>query len=281
MLGEKHGFPPGCDGAAKGFALLGFGKLGGLELGYGSDLDLVFLCGSQQGDALTDGEKPISSAQFYGRLGLKIRHILDTNMLSGILYEVDMRLRPSGDSGLLVTPINAYEDYLKNQAWTWERQALVRGRFIAGDARLKTQYEDIRRRVLSLPRERALLKTQVREMREKMRATLVSKPSNQFDLKQSKGGIADIEFMVQFGVLAEAQNNLALTAYTDNVRLLESLQAHGFMSATVAKTLKDAYCRYRDTGHKLVLQGERALVDEAKVLEWSQQVAAIWDDIMV
>ena len=167
-------------------------------------------------------------------------------MLSGVLYEVDMRLRPSGDSGLLVTHINAYEDYLKNQAWTWEHQALVRGRFIAGDLRLKAQYEAIRRRILSLPRDSALLKTEVREMREKMRDALATKESNKFDLKQSKGGIADIEFIVQFGVLARAAKNEALTTYTDNVRLLEGLQEDGFMSKTEAETLKAAYCTYRD-----------------------------------
>jgi len=226
------------------------------------------------------GEKPISCSQFYGRLGLKVRHILDTKLLSGVLYEVDMRLRPSGDSGLLVTHINVYEDYLKNQAWTWEHQALVRGRFIAGDLRLKGEYEAIRRRILSLPRDSALLKTEVREMREKMRNALATKESNKFDLKQSKGGIADIEFIVQFGILARAAKNEALTTYTDNVRLLEGLQEDGFMSKTEAETLKAAYCTYRDYGHKQVLQGERAVINEAEVVELSKQVEQIWHDFM-
>jgi len=280
MLTEKHGFPPDSDNTAKSFAVLGFGKLGGIELGYGSDLDMVYLYDCQDGNTLTNGGKPISCAQFYGRLGLKIRHILDTKMLSGVLYDVDMRLRPSGDSGLLVTHINVYEDYLKNQAWTWEHQALVRGRFIAGDLRLKAQYEAIRRRILSLPRDTGLLKTEVREMREKMRNALATKESNKFDLKQSKGGIADIEFIVQFGVLARAAKNEALTAYTDNVRLLEGLQEDGFMSKTEAETLKAAYCTYRDYGHKLVLQGERAVINEAEVIELSRQIAQIWHDFM-
>jgi len=280
MLTEKHGFPPDSRNTAKGFAVIGFGKLGGIELGYGSDLDLVFLYDCQDGNALTDGEKPISCAQFYGRLGLKIRHILDTKLLSGVLYEVDMRLRPSGDSGLLVTHANAYEDYLKNQAWTWEHQALVRGRFIAGDQRLKTQYEAIRRRILRLTKDLALLKTQVREMREKMRDALATKESNKFDLKQSKGGIADIEFIVQFGILAQAAKNEALMTYTDNVRLLEGLQEDGFMSKTEAETLKVAYCMYRDYGHKQVLQGERAIINEAEVVELSKQVEQIWHDFM-
>ena len=295
MLTEKHGFPPGCDNTVKGFAVLGFGKLGGIELGYGSDLDMVFLYDCKDGNALTDGEasapahaphlrpvgeKPISCALFYGRLGLKIRHILDTKLLSGVLYDVDMRLRPSGDSGLLVTHINAYEDYLKNQAWTWEHQALVRGRFIAGDLGLKAQYEAIRRRILSLPRDTELLKTEVREMREKMRNALATKESDKFDLKQSKGGIADIEFIVQFGVLALAAKNEALTTYTDNVRLLEALQQDGFMSKMDAEALKAAYCTYRDTGHKLVLQGERAVINEIEVVGMRKQVEQIWHDFM-
>ncbi len=280
MLTEKHGLPPGSDNTSKGFAVLGFGKLGGIELGYGSDLDMVFLYECQDGNALTDGDKPISCSQFYGRLGLKVRHILDTKLLSGVLYDVDMRLRPSGDSGLLVTHVNAYEDYLRNQAWTWEHQALVRGRFIAGDLRLKTEYEAIRCRILSLPRDRAHLKTEVREMREKMRNALAKKEANKFDLKQSKGGIADIEFIVQFGVLAEAEKNPALTTYTDNVRLLEGLQEAGFMSKAEAQTLKAAYCTYRDTSHKLVLQGERAVVNEAEVVEISRQVELIWHDFI-
>jgi glutamate-ammonia-ligase adenylyltransferase len=280
MLTEKHGFPPGSDNQPKDFAIIGFGKLGGLELGYGSDLDMVFLYDCVDGNALTDGDKPISCAQFYGRLGLKIRHILDTKMLSGVLYEVDMRLRPSGDSGLLITHINAYEDYLKNQAWTWEHQALVRGRFIAGDVRIKIIYEAIRKRVLSLPRNIELLKVEVREMRKKMRNALVSKALMQFDLKHSKGGIADIEFIVQFGVLAQTAKNPELTTYTDNIRLLEGLQATHFISKAQSEILKVAYCTYRDYGHKQVLQGEKAMINQDEVADLSRQVEQIWHDFM-
>ncbi len=280
MLTDKHGLPPDTDNTAIGFAVIGFGKLGGIELGYGSDLDLVFLYDCQDGNAMTNGGKPIACAQFYGRLGLKVRHILDTKMLSGVLYEVDMRLRPNGDSGLLVSHINGYEDYLKNQAWTWELQALVRGRFIAGDPQLQTRYEAIRSRVLSLSRDTESLKKQVREMREKMREALTTTDKDCFDLKQSKGGIADIEFIVQFGVLDQAALNVALTTYTDNVRLLEGLQQQGFMSQADAETLKNAYCAYRDFGHKLVLQGDKAVIAEAEVAKISAQVERIWHDYM-
>jgi [glutamine synthetase] adenylyltransferase / [glutamine synthetase]-adenylyl-L-tyrosine phosphorylase len=280
MLTEKHGFPPDGHNPVTGFGVLGLGKLGGLELGYGSDLDLVFLYDCQDGNAMTDGPKPISCTQFYGRMGQKVRHILDTKLLSGVLYEVDMRLRPSGESGLLVAHVNSYEDYFKNQAWTWEHQALVRGRFIAGDLKLRGQYEAIRHKILCLPRDTAVLKQEVREMREKMRAALVTQDAHKFDLKQSKGGIADIEFIVQFGVLDQASKNETLTTYTDNVRLLEGLQAQGFMSQAQAQILKSAYCMYRDYGHKQVLQGDRAIIDEALVVEMSTQIEQLWHDFM-
>lgn len=280
MLTDKHGYPPECHRKPQGFGVLGFGKLGGIELGYGSDLDMVFLYDCPDGNALTHGDKPISSAQFYGRLGLKVRHILDTKLLSGVLYEVDMRLRPSGDSGLLVTPISSYEEYYTSQAWTWEQQALVRARFIAGDERLKTEYEAIRHRVLSALRDKAQLKIEVREMREKMRTALATKENHKFDLKQSKGGIADIEFMVQFGILAEAAEHPSLTTYTDNVRLLEGLNTQGIISQRTADILKAAYCTYRDMGHKQVLQGNTAIIDEAEVADLRTQVEAIWQAIM-
>jgi glutamate-ammonia-ligase adenylyltransferase len=280
MLVDKHGYPPDCQGQPKGFGVVGFGKLGGIELGYGSDLDMVFLSDYSDANAMTDGEKPISTAQFYGRLGLKVRHILDTKLLSGVLYEVDMRLRPSGDSGLLVAPISSYENYLTNQAWTWEHQALVRARFIAGDEHLKINYEAIRHRVLSLPRDKAQLKIEVREMREKMRSALATKESNKFDLKQSKGGIADIEFMVQYSILAEAATHPSLTTYTDNVRLLEGLAHHNIISQHTATTLKAAYCAYRDMGHKQVLQGDTAVIDEAEVADLRVRVEQIWLIIM-
>lgn len=280
MLVDKHGYPPECQGKPQGFGVVGFGKFGGLELGYGSDLDMVFLSDYTEGNALTDGDKPISTAQFYGRLGLKVRHIMDTKLLSGVLYEVDMRLRPSGDSGLLVTAISSYEDYLKNEAWTWEHQALVRARYIAGDENLKNKYQAIRHRILSLPREREALKIEVRDMRQKMRDALATRENHKFDLKQSKGGIADIEFMVQFGILAEAAHYPDLTTYTDNVRLLEGLAAHNIISLETANILKAAYCAYRDMGHKQVLQGDKTIIDEDQVADLRTQVDEIWQEIM-
>jgi len=279
MLVDKHGSPPGSDTEHNGFAVIGLGKFGGIELGYGSDLDLVFIYDCLDGNAPTDGDKPIATAQFYGRLGQRVRHILDTKMLSGVLYEVDMRLRPNGDSGLLVCPINGYEDYQKNQAWTWEHQALVRGRFIAGDPALKAKYEAVRHLILSLPRDAEALKKEVRDMREKMRASLAPREEDKFDLKQSKGGIADIEFIVQYGVLSQAATHPALTTYTDNIRQLDGLAEAVFLSRDNAATLKAAYCAYRDYGHKLLLRDDRAVIDTAEVAALSAQVGALWEQI--
>ncbi len=280
LIADKHGVPPEAKRPVAGFGVLGYGKLGGIELGYGSDLDMVFLYDCPDGNAMTDGRKPISCSQFYARLGQKVRHILNTNMLCGILYDVDMRLRPSGDSGLLVSHIKAYENYLRNEAWTWEHQALVRARFISGDEAIKAEFEQIRHKILSLPRDVAKLKQEVREMREKMRDNLAVKQPDKFDIKQSKGGIADIEFIVQFNILARASQNQQLVAFTDNVRLLESLQEQGFIDKTRAETLKHAYCTYRDRGHRETLQGNRAVVSAEEYVEMRSQVERIWHDFI-
>ncbi len=280
ILTDKHGCPPNTNESAKGFAILGLGKLGGLELGYGSDLDMVFLYDCQDVNAMTNGNKPLSCTQFYVRLGQKIRHVLDIKMLSGLLYEVDLRLRPSGDSGLLVTHIDSYENYLRNEAWAWEHQALVRGRFVAGDAQLNHEFKEIRQRILALPREPIKLKKEVREMREKMRENLAPKDLAVFNLKHSKGGIADIEFIVQFGILANASKNEDLATYTDNIRLLEELAEHGFISKDNAELLKEAYCQYRNFGHRQVLQGKKAELRNEYFVETRANVERLWHDLM-
>ena len=276
-LTQKHGLPPNTTNQHPKFTILGFGKLGGQELGYGSDLDMVFLYDCANNNALTMGQKAISSAQFYGRLGQKVRHLLDTKMLSGILYEVDLRLRPNGNSGLLVTHINTYEAYLKEQAWTWEHQALIRGRFVAGDVDLKAPYDAIRQRVLSLPRDKQALKIEVAEMRNKMRDSL-SLATNQtiFNIKQSSGGLVDIEFLVQFLVLAYASKYTNLTEFTDNIRLLAALNQHQLLSITQVEQLQTAYISYRDYGHQQVLQGEKATANQAEFVEMRKSVAQIW-----
>lgn len=280
MLAEKHGCPAGFSSENPGFAIVAFGKFGGIELGYGSDLDLVFIYDGSHNQSNTDGVKSISASQFYLRLAQKIRLILDTKMLSGILYEADLRLRPNGESGLLVSDIHHYEAYYTSNAWTWEHQALVRARFITGDLKLKQQFEAIRQRVLALPRDLDQLKTEVREMREKMRDNLDKSGANGFDLKQSSGGIADIEFLVQFGILACSAKQPLISTYTDNVRLLAALQEAGFICAEDAGLLKQAYCAYRDYGHHQVLQEQKAIADSLEFSQLRSQVQRIWQTFM-
>ncbi len=280
LMQKKHGLPSGVAKRGDGFAVVGMGKLGGIELGYGSDLDMVFLYNCEDTVAMTRGAKPVSNMQFYLRLGQKIRHILDTRMLSGILYEVDLRLRPNGDSGLLVSHIQQYEKYLLEDAWTWEHQALIRGRFVSGDPVLGEQFSKIRGTVLALPRDVDKLKKDVREMREKMHTNLAPKDSAVFHLKHSKGGILDIEFIVQFGVLANAAGNRALLKWTDNIRLLDDLAECGFLKPEEAELLKQAYCQYRDYGHRLVLQGRSLQISNDGFLELRGRVIRLWLKIM-
>lgn len=281
LVGLKHGVPPGArPDEVSGFCIVGFGKLGGIELGYGSDLDLVFLYECEEAGALTQGKRPIPSSQFYARLGQRIISILNTNMHSGVLYDVDMRLRPSGNSGLLVSPVDAYEIYQETQAWTWEHQALVRARFVTGDLRIKARLEQIRRKILCKPRDPEKLKQEVKEMREKMRASQGPAQSDLFDLKQSVGGIADIEFIVQYGVLAHASEDDRLIEFTDNVRQLKALAKAGFLSADEAESLKQAYCDYRDLGHRETLQQKPAVVPVDAFTAHRSRVEEIWSRLM-
>ncbi|MEY4767886.1 MAG: Glutamate-ammonia-ligase adenylyltransferase [Pseudomonadota bacterium] len=258
QLTAKHGFPHQIQATIDDFAIIGLGKFGGSELGYGSDLDLVFLYRSDNSHEFTTGNKPISILQFYVRLGQKIRHILDTKMLSGVLYEIDLRLRPSGNSGLLVAHLDSYETYLHEQAWTWEHQALVRGRFICGDTELKSEYQKIRQQILMLPRDIVLLKNEVQEMRDKMRLSLDKSNADHFDLKHGKGGIVDIEFIVQFLVLGYAYQYPLFTDYTDSLHLIELLANQALLTQAQASILTKAYCQYRDYAHKQVLQNQPA-----------------------
>ena len=281
LMGNKYGFPPGTDEQEiKHFAIVAFGKLGGIELGYGSDLDLLFLSNYPDDQSKTTGDNPISSSLFFLRLGQKVRHLLNTKMLSGVLYEVDLRLRPNGDSGLLVTHLDTYEDYLLHHAWTWEHQALVRARFVAGDSTLSQPFNDIRQRILALPRAYDSLKTQVREMREKMLANLNGVKEHEFDLKHSAGGITDIEFLVQFGVLAKSAEHDQLNLFTDNLRLLEALKQQDFCSAEDAELLKQAYCSYRDYGHRQLLKEQSVTIDNQIFAEFREKVQAIWQKVL-
>ncbi len=251
---KRYGQPAHLhDREGRGFAVVGYGKLGGWELGYSSDLDLVFLHDCPM-DVMTDGEREIDGRQFYLRLAQRIMHLFSTRTSSGILYEVDARLRPSGAAGMLVTTAEAFADYQKNEAWTWEHQALARARVVYGDPQLTVQFAAIRRDILLTPRDGATLQTEVREMREKMRAHLGNKQKDRFDLKTDEGGITDIEFIAQYLVLRYAHDKPKLTRWSDNVRILEGLAQNGIMEEQEALALTHAYTTLRDELHHLALQ---------------------------
>ncbi|MCT4715017.1 bifunctional [glutamate--ammonia ligase]-adenylyl-L-tyrosine phosphorylase/[glutamate--ammonia-ligase] adenylyltransferase [Enterobacteriaceae bacterium H18W14] len=241
------------DREGRGFAVIGYGKLGGWELGYSSDLDLVFLHDCPA-DVMTDGEREIDGRQFYLRLAQRVIHLFSTRTSSGILYEVDARLRPSGAAGMLVTTAEAFADYQQNEAWTWEHQALVRARIVYGDPLLNREFDAIRRQILCTPREGKKLQTEVREMREKMRAHLGGKHRDRFDIKADQGGITDIEFITQYLVLRYAAQAPKLTRWSDNVRILELMAQNDIMSDDEAKALTHAYVTLRDELHHLALQ---------------------------
>ena len=288
QLVSKHGHPTGATGEPEQepqFLILGYGKLGGIELSHGSDLDLVFVHGGDS-SAQTDGAKPLDAGIFYTRLGQRIIHILDSRMPSGKLYEVDMRLRPNGEAGMLVTSLPSLEKYLKNDAWTWEHQALVRARMVAGPEALAQEFAKVRRETLCQHRDPETLRREVLAMREKMREHLSSKgrgPSGQavFHLKQDPGAIVDIEFMVQYAILTRAESEPALTDYTDNIRLLEALSGSGRLSAQAAKQLIDAYKTYRAAGHRLALQRQEARLEgEELFIEERKAVTALWQELL-
>jgi len=281
-LCSRHGKPtsasdPGSGG--RGFAVIAYGKLGGIELGYGSDLDLVFVHSGRQGQ--TDGTKrPIENALFYSRLGQRIIHVLTAHTRAGRIYETDVRLRPSGDSGVLVSHIDGYKSYQMTEAWTWEHQALIRARAICGDARLCADFEEIRLCVLTQTRDMDQLRKDVGDMRERMRRESRIAQENAFDVKQEIGGMVDIEFIVQFLVLMNARRHPSLTRWTDNVRLLESLSEADIIDGGTAQTLRIAYLAYRSAAHRLSLQERPAAVPLDEFTDHRREIARIWRDVV-
>ncbi|WP_146490512.1 bifunctional [glutamate--ammonia ligase]-adenylyl-L-tyrosine phosphorylase/[glutamate--ammonia-ligase] adenylyltransferase [Vibrio sp. T20] len=249
QVSAKFGEPTHLkDREGRGFAVVGYGKVGGWELGYNSDLDIVFMHDCPV-HIYTDGKKEIDGRQFYLRLAQRIIHIFSTRTASGILYEVDTRLRPSGASGLLVSPTDAFDEYQHNDAWTWEHQALTRARMIYGDDLLASAFNKTRHEVLCLQRDEATLKKAVVDMREKMRDHLGGKKADRFMLKQDAGGITDIEFLAQYLVLRYSNEKPKLTRWCDNVRIFESLLSQGIMDEQQGVALTHAYTTLRDEIH--------------------------------
>lgn len=281
QMTSMYGTPQCGDDSAKlrpvVVAVAAYGKLGGLELGYASDLDLVFLHDSSGSIQLTDGERPLDNGIFFLRLGQRIVHLLTMHSSAGRLYEVDMRLRPNGKGGFLMTGIDAFERYQRTDAWTWEHQALLRARAVAGDARLCEAFETVRRHTLTSAVRRVSLRTDVLEMRLRMRKELSRSGAGQFDIKQDAGGIADIEFLVQYWVLAAAHERPELLTYTDNIRQLEGLATVGIIDEATALWLKEAYINYRTVLHHLSLEGDgERIVAAAPYQEIRARLREIW-----
>jgi len=278
-LERRHGAPACPDRETPpGFAVIGYGKLGSRELGYGSDLDMIFLYeGCEEGS--THGSRPLPNEAFFARVGQRLIHILTTRTPGGILYEVDMRLRPSGKSGPLVTSLAALSQYQRRHAWTWEHQALVRARPVAGSPALARDFAKVREEILCLPREPAKLKAEVREMREKMAAAQPPHDAGQTDVKHDPGGIVDIEFMVQYWVLRWAHEHPGLTRHTENIHILEALKAEGLLESERARLLTEAYRRYLSVEHRLKLMERGSLADAAELNDWPAKVREIWNEV--
>ncbi len=284
---SRHGYPGRTDGATADtdFAVVGYGKLGGIELGYTSDLDLVFIHGGDP-EQSTDGEKPIDNAVFFTRLGQRIVHILNTQTPAGQLYEVDMRLRPSGNSGLLVSTLTAFEKYQRNDAWTWEHQALARARGIAGCSETLKAFESIRESILCQSRDREALRQDVIAMREKMRSALgTPAKSGQtpevFHVKHDNGGIIDIEFMVQYLMLAYCSEFPELTRYSDNIRQMEELGRLGVIPVEDAQELRKAFITLRSTIHRRALQNLNSQVPEDAFRDERAYIQTMWNRVML
>ena len=248
------------------FAVIAYGKLGGKELGYASDLDIVFL---------HDDSHPDAQA-IYARLGQRLNTWMSTLTPAGTLYETDLRLRPDGASGLLVSSLAAFADYQQNHAWTWEHQALTRSRFCCGDVRVGERFAEIREHVLGRERDAERLRADVLEMRRKMQAGHPNS-SGLFDLKHDRGGLVDVEFSVQYLVLAHAPRHPELLANVGNIALLKIAGALKLISDDLAQAAADAYRELRRRQHVVKLQGaEQARVEHAGLLQEIAAVKALW-----
>ena len=254
---RRDGELAGTTAEAPGFAVIAYGKFGGIELGYGSDLDLVFLYREDLPEATRTG---LPRETFFVRLAQRVIHLLETRTLAGVLYEVDPRLRPRGASGQLAASLADFAQYQADEAWTWEHQALVRARGVAGDVAVLRGFDEVRVDTLGRTRDPKKLCAEVMEMREKMRASLDKSKTGLFDLKQGVGGITDLEFLVQYLVLADAARQPVLLGWTDNIRILEVLARLGPLREVEANALISAYRQLRAAIHRAALQGEAALM---------------------
>ena len=280
---QQYGTPMCGSGAERRevrICAVGYGKLGGMELGYSSDLDLVFLHDSIGAEQSTIGARSVDNQVFFVRFVQRLVHMLTLHSAAGRLYEVDMRLRPSGKGGMLITSIEAFEEYQQREAWTWEHQALLHARSMAGDASLRERFEQLRLRVLKECVRRDSLRSDVAHMRQRMRSELSAATPGQFDLKQDPGGIADVEFLAQYWALLWAGQYPPLAWFADTIRELESLSSAALVPQATIDTLTAAYRSYRECSHHRAIAGLTALVDDSQFLSERAAVTAIWNATM-
>ncbi|HEV2111177.1 MAG TPA: bifunctional [glutamate--ammonia ligase]-adenylyl-L-tyrosine phosphorylase/[glutamate--ammonia-ligase] adenylyltransferase, partial [Gammaproteobacteria bacterium] len=261
------------------FAVIAYGKLGGWELGYGSDLDLVFLHDSRSAEQQTNGPKVLENVEFFTRLAQRIINILSIPTTSGVLYQVDTRLRPSGGAGLIVSSIDGFAQYQEQQAWTWEHQALLRARPVAGSPEVAELFNQVRRSVLARQRDGARLRHDIAAMRARMRQEQ-GHAGEDFDLKLDAGGLTDMEFLVQHWVLANAAGHPELLDWTDNIRNLEGLAACGAIPAETGAFLADTYRDFRRRVHRLTLEGRPARIPPEEAEPARARVRELWKETL-
>jgi glutamate-ammonia-ligase adenylyltransferase len=276
---EKYG-EPSCIVGGEAFhpamSIVAYGKMGGNELGYGSDLDIIFLHNSSGEKQYTTGDKSIDNQSFFARVAQRVIHLLNTRTYSGILYEADTRLRPDGQAGLMVSSMSAFESYQHEKAWTWEHQALIRARFVTGSALIEQEFDRIRSSVLRQRRDASALLLEVVEMREKMRKHLANKSAD-FDTKQDAGGLVDIEFMTQAGVLLHAEKHEDCIRHTATLELINELTKVGWYSNEEAESIANAYRYFRKLKN---WQNLACDADESEVPQHRDNVIAVWQRLM-
>ena len=253
--------------------IIAYGKLGSRELGYHSDLDIVFIY--EQPDS-EDPQTAAARRYYFGRLVQRLVHILTTHTPAGEVYSIDTRLRPSGNAGTVVTPIKAYHEYLSTSAWTFEHQALVRARMITGSEALRQRFDKIRRNVLCQPREASKLQKAMRDMRQRMQQHHSRNGGSGFDLKHDAGGLVDIEFLCQYLVLKFAHRHPALTRHHGNLRILSELAASGAIANETADTLSETLRRYLAKENELKLGRRKPRLPEASFVSEREAVRRLW-----
>ncbi|KFA19398.1 glutamate-ammonia-ligase adenylyltransferase, partial [Xanthomonas vasicola pv. musacearum NCPPB 4394] len=262
-----HGHVPGGS-----FAIIGYGSLGGLELGFGSDLDLVFLYDHPPEVDASDGKRPLEAGRWFARLAQKVMALLAAETGAGRLYDIDVRLRPDGGKGALVSSLASYREYQRERAWTWEHQALVRARAVAGDAALCDAFAQVRRYTLMRVRDTAQLHEDVRKMRARMRAELDRSDAGRLDLKQGAGGLVDLEFVLQAGVLGLAAQQPQLLDVCDTPALIDALVQVHWLPDDSAAPLHQAHAALVDAGLSCTLDRRPRLIAPTPAIQQARGI---------